>query len=72
MTEILEVLQEKILDRIDGDLAKKAVRNVYDLEVTEENARMMIAKILAGWYIEVADSLNVVKIKKDATSSSNQ
>lgn len=72
VTEILEVLRGKILDRIDGNLAKKAIKNVYNLDISEENAKMVIAKILAGWYIEVADNLNVVKIKKDITSSSSR
>jgi hypothetical protein len=63
--KIVEELIEHFKNRIVGVLAKNIVKEVLKEEVDEETAAYLIAKELAAWVLEIAESLNIVKIGGD-------
>ena len=60
---LIDRLTETLSSRVDPDVAKKALK---DLGITspEEDARTIIARILAGWLIEVGQIRKILSLKK--------
>jgi hypothetical protein len=63
LDDILAELTRYVLNRIRGDIAARAVYEVLNVESDPEYATELIAKILAGWIIEIGDNLGVIKLK---------
>ena len=57
---LLEALTAIVLARIDPEIARDALREVYGVEFDPEDARERIARILAGWIIEASRILGYI------------
>ena len=54
LTRLLNVLEDYYVLRVDPEIAKEAYREAYGVDLSPEDARRRIARILAGWLIEAA------------------
>ncbi len=62
--ELLEELAERFKERLDPDCCARAAREVLNAELDEDQAVWLLAKQLAGWTLEIAEALGVVKLKR--------
>lgn len=63
LLELIEYFEEYMLNRVEGNIAVRALKEVYDIELEEEEAKRKIARILAGWLIEASDIWGILKLK---------
>lgn len=63
LEKIVEIVKEKVEHIIDCDLCAEAFREVYKVTVTCEDAKKMLLKQLAGWYVEILEALGYVKVR---------
>ena len=64
MLKVVEELIKHLKSKIDAQLAKITVKEVLREEVDEDTASYLIAKELASWVLEIADTLNIIKISR--------
>ena len=62
VAEAREKLRTYFAERIDPRIAAEAVREAYGVEEGLDEARSLIADIMAGWLIEAAKSLKRYKV----------
>jgi len=65
--ELKRHLVREVISRVDPSIAQQALGSVYGVEFSEEEARMKIADIVAGWIIEVAEFFGIVDLKTRET-----
>jgi len=63
LAELLQILTNKFYSRVDGEVAKHVLETCRGVSYTEEEARIEIAKLLAGWCIEICSTLGIVKLR---------
>ena len=63
LNELLNELIKYVQSRVNEDLAKKAVEEVFNTEVDKTLAKHIISKVVAGWIIEMAEQFGVIKFK---------
>ena len=63
LVELMNVLKYRFRSRVDGKVAKKALRLTRGIELDEEDARDYIAGILAGWLIEAGRLWRIIEFK---------
>ncbi|OYT51766.1 MAG: hypothetical protein B6U73_01200 [Desulfurococcales archaeon ex4484_204] len=61
--ELMEDLKNIVKERLDPDISRRAVAEVLNIDVSAEEAVEMIAKELAGWILEVAERLGILKLR---------
>ncbi len=63
LRDVLEILTDYFLERIDGAIAEEAVKKYYGIKVEKEDARTRIARLLAGWLVEASEEWRIIKIQ---------
>lgn len=63
LSDLIEYLSRKIVNRIDCELARDVYREVYGIDYIGVDACNMLAKLISGYVIELAKNLGIVKIK---------
>ncbi|MEZ0289565.1 MAG: hypothetical protein ABWJ42_00535 [Sulfolobales archaeon] len=61
---LIDLLSKRFMDRIDPYLAKETYKRYLGLEVDENTAVKMLARVLAAWCVEAAETLGYLKIHK--------
>ena len=61
LSSLLELLTMNVTERVNAEIAVKAFREVYGVELNPEDARERIARIIAGWIIEACRILGYVE-----------
>jgi predicted CopG family antitoxin len=64
MLRVVEELIRHFKSKIDAQLAKITVKEVLREEVDEDTASYLIAKELSAWVLEIAETLNIIKISR--------
>ncbi|MEM0006591.1 MAG: hypothetical protein QXJ95_00590 [Ignisphaera sp.] len=62
LLELLEALSLKFIPKIDMNAAIRTYREVLGIEIQPNTAVLHIAKDLAGWTLEMAENLGIIKI----------
>ncbi len=62
LLQMINMLVSRLKPKINGDIAREAFREVYGLEVDESTAIDRVAMDMAGWVIEIAEALGLVKV----------
>ena len=58
--ELWDELTEYFLERVNGEAAKEALREL-GYEVDEDEAKKIIARTLAGWFLEAGEEWDVIR-----------
>ena len=61
---VLERLTSYFLPRVDRAAAKRALEKYYGVSVGEEEAARRIAQIMAGWLVEAAGELGILRLRR--------
>jgi len=61
LSELLDELEERFLERVDPEIAREAYRR-YGVELSPEDARRRIARLLASWLVEAGEEWGHVKL----------
>ncbi len=62
LLQIINTLVNRLKPKIYGDIAREAFRDVYGIDVDESTAIDRIAMDMAGWVIEIAEALGLIRI----------
>lgn len=63
VADIMMMLEPEIEGKIDLESASKAAERYLNAKVDIHIAKRMVARAIAGYYIEIADSLGYIHIK---------
>ncbi len=63
LLEVLDRLEEYFLDRIDAETAVKSLEETLGIELDPEEARRRLARILAGWLLEAAQTWGIIRLR---------
>ncbi len=63
LLEVLDRLEEYFIDRIDPEIAVKALEETLGIELELEEARRRLARILAGWLLEAAQTWGIIRLR---------
>lgn len=63
LLEILDRLEEYFIDRIEPEIAVKALEETLGIELELEEARRRLARILAGWLLEAAQTWGIIRLR---------
>ncbi len=63
LEEVLNEIVQIVKERFDPGLSCRAIKEVLDIELSEDEAVKYLSKILAGWIIEMAEQLGTVRLK---------
>lgn len=63
LAKLLENLTEYFYERIDPEIAARALEEVYNVKVELEHARRIIARIMAGWLIEASNNTGILRLR---------
>lgn len=61
--DIVKFLQEQVSSEVDCGICIEAYREIYGISVDCESAKKALVIQLAGWLVEILDTLGYVKIK---------
>ncbi len=64
VSDLLEKLTERFLPRVHVEEALAAVREGYGAGYSGEEAARKIARLLAGWCIEICETLGILRIRE--------
>ncbi len=64
LDEVLERLTGYFLPRVDREAARRALERYYGVSVSGEDAARRIASILAGWLVEAAGELGMLRLRR--------
>lgn len=62
--DFLEELSRRFLSRVSPARSVDAVRSVFGMEVPEDYAVQLVSAQLAGWTLEIAEALGVIKLRQ--------
>jgi len=62
LIDLLNYLENYMISRVDGQLAVRALKEIYGVMFEVEEARRRIARILAGWLIEACNLWGTLKL----------
>ena len=62
LLELLNILEDYFLHRVDGEVAKEAYSRVYGVDIDPLEARRRLARILGGWLIEASIQSRKIKV----------
>ena len=63
LSDILDLLVRYLRDRVSPEYAVRAIRDVMNIELSPEDAVDYVAKQLAGWILEIAEQLNILRVR---------
>ncbi|MEM1681814.1 MAG: hypothetical protein QW509_02890 [Sulfolobales archaeon] len=64
LDKFLEELVKRFKCRVDPVCSVKASKEVLNMELAEDQASQLVAVQLAGWTLEIAEALGVIKLKR--------
>jgi hypothetical protein len=64
LDKLLEEATERFKQRIDPEVAVEAVKRTLKTTVSPRDAVEMISRIIAGWLIEAANTLGLIRLRK--------
>ncbi len=62
LLELIDALTLKFIPKINTEAAIRAYKEVLDIEIQPNTAISHIARDLAGWTLEIAESLGIIRI----------
>ncbi|MEM0372191.1 MAG: hypothetical protein QXY23_06435, partial [Ignisphaera sp.] len=62
LSDVLEELIARIVARVHREAAKEAVREALGSDIDEEIAVDIVARDIAGWILEIAENMGLIKI----------
>ncbi|RLG76127.1 MAG: hypothetical protein DRO23_01850 [Thermoprotei archaeon] len=62
LASLLSYLEDYMADRVDGELAVRALKETYGVTFEIEEAKRRIARILAGWLIEACSLWGTLRL----------
>ena len=62
LDDIISELVNFLSNRFEGNIAIRAVREALNIDLEEQEAVKYLSKILAGWIIEMAENLGIIRI----------
>jgi hypothetical protein len=65
LLELLDILTLKFIPKVNIEAAIKVYKEILGVEVSPNIAVSYIAKDLAGWTLEIAENLGVIRINID-------
>ncbi len=60
LTEIVDLFKNRFKQRINAEIAVKALKEVYGVEFSSEEAVEKIAEIMSLWLLDAAKQLNII------------
>ncbi len=60
---VLNELKKKLLDRVNVSCSLRAAREVLGIDLPESHAVALVSVQLAGWILEIAEALGIIKLK---------
>ncbi len=63
LNELLERLTSYYLSRVDANAAVEAVKEYYRVPMSADDAKRMIARILAGWLVEAGQQWGILRLR---------
>lgn len=60
---LINSLSQKVLNRINCELAREVYKDLHGVDYGEEDACRILAKVISGYIIELAKNLGIVKIR---------
>ena len=63
LDELLARLTEYFRPRVDPEAARRAVREHYGVDLPAEDARRMVARLLAGWLVEAGQQWRILRLR---------
>jgi hypothetical protein len=60
---ILNELKERLAERVNADCSLRAAKEVLGVDLPENHAVALISVQLAGWILEIAEALGVIKLR---------
>ncbi len=63
LLEVLDRLEEYFIERVDPGIAVKALEETLGIELELEEARRRLARILAGWLLEAAQTWGIIRLR---------
>lgn len=63
LSDILELLEERMLSRVDPAKAREAFKQYYGVDVDPETARRRIARLLASWLVEAGSTWKILRLR---------
>jgi len=60
---IISIVEERVGRLVHCELCREAFKEVYGVVATCEDAKKILIRQLAGWYIEILEALGHVKVK---------
>ncbi|MCD6429023.1 MAG: hypothetical protein J7L12_05385 [Desulfurococcales archaeon] len=63
LEEVLNEIIQIVKERFDPDLSCRAIKEVLNIELEEDEAVRYLSKLLAGWIIEIAEQLGAIRLK---------
>ncbi len=67
LLDLIDVLKQRFMERIDGDIAKEAFTSI-GLNVSTDFARERLAYILAGWLLEAGKYWKILTFKEPSST----
>lgn len=64
LDRLLEELVKRFKDRVDPQCCVRASREVLGMDLAEDQASQLVATQLAGWTLEIAEALGIVRLRK--------
>lgn len=61
--DVVSYIEKKMSTNIDCDICVQSYREVYGLDVDCDRAKKTLLVQLAGWLVEILDSLGYIKIR---------
>ncbi|HIQ55577.1 MAG TPA: hypothetical protein EYH59_02695 [Pyrodictium sp.] len=61
--ELMDMLEERFLERIDVDVARRVLSEYYGVPFDPEYARRRLARLLAGWLIEAGTTWKILSLR---------
>ncbi len=63
LSDLLDVLTEYFMERVDPEAARQAYVEAYGVEIDAYEAARRVARILAGWLVEAAKSTGMLRLR---------
>ncbi|MEM1930858.1 MAG: hypothetical protein QXL79_01940 [Sulfolobales archaeon] len=64
LNELLGELAKRFKHRVDPSCSVRASKEVLSMELAEDQASQLVATQLAGWTLEIAEALGIIKLKR--------
>jgi hypothetical protein len=63
LDHILNELKERLLERVNANCSLRAAKEVLGVNLPESHSVALVSVQLAGWILEIAEALGVIKLR---------